>query len=74
MVVRLHPLAQVKTINPLPGEGKMIKEIKETFINGELVEIIVYTPSKRKADSSIQKPRYQQYNKGANWLSKEKNK
>lgn len=43
-------------------------------ITGQQVEITVCKPSRRKANSSIQKPRYTDPSKGGNWIAKDKEK
>jgi len=44
---------------------------KVVVIDGVEVEVEVYPPSRRKASSSVQRPRYQRNSKGAKWMAGE---
>jgi len=48
-----------------------MKKVKRV-INGEEMEVTLCPPSKRRANSSIQKPKYQRSSAGAKYVAKEK--
>jgi len=47
-------------------------KIKTIIIGDEIVKVRVCRPSRRQADSSVQKPKYQRNGRGAKWEAKEK--
>jgi len=46
--------------------------MKTIIVDGIEYEVKVCKPSRRKAASSIQRPRYQKGGRGAKWLAKDK--
>ena len=47
-------------------------KVKEILIGGEIVKVRVCKPSRRQAESSIQKPRYQRNKSGAKYVARER--